>query len=220
MTLIKSLVNTEYKHHDQTASSMDVGPILSDTDKIKIISGHFAEILETLGLDLSDDSLKDSPDRVAKMFVNELFSGLDPGNKPTLSLFDNKYEYHKVLLEKDISLFSTCEHHFLPIIGKVHVAYIPAKKVIGLSKIHRLVQYYAHRPQVQERLTMQIADGLKEALDHEDVAVMIEADHLCVAARGIRDVSSKTITYNFSGQFENIDIQHKFLSQLKGGQYL
>ena len=186
MTLIKSLVNTEYKHHDQTASSMDVGPILSDTDKIKIISGHFAEILETLGLDLSDDSLKDSPDRVAKMFVNELFSGLDPGNKPTLSLFDNKYEYHKVLLEKDISLFSTCEHHFLPIIGKVHVAYIPAKKVIGLSKIHRLVQYYAHRPQVQERLTMQIADGLKEALDHEDVAVMIEADHLCVAAMEYR----------------------------------
>ena len=187
---------------------------LNDHEKINKIEYHFAQIMQTLGLRLDDDSLRDTPKRVAKMFVKEIFSGLNPENKPEISLFENKYGYKKMLIEKDISLYSNCEHHFVPIIGKVHVAYIPDKQVIGLSKINRLVQYYAKRPQVQERLTIQISEALKEVLRHHDVAVVIEADHLCVASRGIKDTNSITQTAHYSGQFENESVKQEFLSHI------
>lgn len=188
---------------------------LNDTEKIQQIEHHFAEIMAVLGLDLNDDSLSGTPNRVAKMFVKEIFSGLNPENKPDISLFDNTYHYKHMLVEKDITLYSQCEHHFVPIIGKVHVAYIPHDKVIGLSKINRLVQYYAQRPQVQERLNVQIVNGLREVLGHDDVAVMIEADHLCVASRGIKDTNSLTVTAHFSGEFEEEKKQHAFLQQIR-----
>lgn len=187
----------------------------SDEEKINKIELLFAEIMEVMGLDLTDDSLKDTPRRVAKMFIKEQFSGLNPKNKPEINVFENKYGYHNMLVEKDITLYSNCEHHFVPIIGKVHVAYIPHNKVLGLSKINRLVQYYAKRPQVQERLTLQIAEGLKEVLQHDDVAVYIEADHLCVASRGIKDTNSSTITEIYCGKFEDQVTQQKFLNHLK-----
>lgn len=187
---------------------------LSEQQKIEEIAFHFGKIMETLGLDLTDDSLKDTPDRVAKMYVKEHFSGLDEKNKPSISVFENKYHYHQMLVEKDITIYSNCEHHFVPIIGKVHVAYIPNDKVIGLSKINRLVQFYAKRPQVQERLTMQIAEGLKEVLKIDDVAVVIEADHLCVASRGIHDTNSKTLTECYFGQFKEEKTKERFLKQV------
>lgn len=187
---------------------------LSDSEKMNKIEHHFAQIMNTLGLNLYDDSLCGTPKRVAKMFVKEMFSGLNPLNKPEISLFENKYGYKKMLIEKDITLYSNCEHHFVPIFGKVHVAYIPDKQVIGLSKINRLVQYYAKRPQVQERLTIQISEALKEALQHNDVAVVIEADHLCVASRGIKDSNSTTLTAHYSGLFENEAIRQEFLSHI------
>ena len=187
---------------------------LSDTEKISKIEYHFAEIMHTLGLNLNDDSLSGTPKRVAKMFVKEIFSGLNPNNKPDISLFENKYGYKEMLIEKDITLYSNCEHHFVPIIGKVHVAYMPDKQVIGLSKINRLVQYFAKRPQVQERLTRQIAGALKDILQHNDVAVIIEADHLCVASRGIKDTNSVTVTTSYSGQFENEATKQEFLSHV------
>ncbi len=187
---------------------------LSDSEKMNKIEHHFTQIMDTLGLNLYDDSLCGTPKRVAKMFVKEMFSGLNPKNKPEISLFENTYGYKKMLIEKDITLYSNCEHHFVPIIGKVHVAYIPDKQVIGLSKINRLVQYYAKRPQVQERLTIQILEALKEALQHNDVAVVIEADHLCVASRGIKDTNSTTLTAHYSGQFENEAIKQEFLSHI------
>lgn len=186
--------------------------VLSDEDKIKIISEHFAEIMITLGLDLTDDSLKGTPDRVAKMYVQEIFSGLNPASKPKTAVFENKYGYNEMLVEKDITLFSNCEHHFVPIIGKAHVAYIPGKHVIGLSKINRVVQYFAKRPQVQERLNEQIANELKEVLGTEDVAVIIDAVHLCVSARGVKDTNSNTITTHFSGKFKNEKTRTDFLN--------
>ncbi len=187
---------------------------LTDAQKINKIKYHFAEIMDTLGLDLNDDSLRDTPERVAKMYVNEIFSGLDPKNRPEISLFENKYGYKKMLVEKDITVYSNCEHHFVPIIGKAHVAYIPDKQVIGLSKINRLVQYYAKRPQVQERLTIQIAKALKGILGHRDVAVVIEADHLCVASRGIKDTKSLTVTGCYSGKFEEESVRQEFLAHI------
>ena len=188
---------------------------MSDNEKMNKIEYHFTQIMETLGLNLYDDSLCGTPKRVAKMFVKEMFSGLNPDNKPEISLFENKYGYKKMLIEKDITLYSNCEHHFVPIIGKVHVAYIPDKQVIGLSKINRLVQYYAKRPQVQERLTIQISEALQEVLQHNDVAVVIEADHLCVASRGIKDTNSITLTAHYSGKFENEEvIKQEFLSNI------
>lgn len=187
---------------------------LTDNEKISAIEYHFSEIMHTLGLDLNDDSLKGTPKRVAKMFVKEMFSGLNPKNKPDISLFDNKYNYKEMLIEKDITLYSNCEHHFVPIIGKAHVAYFPGKKVIGLSKINRLVQFFAKRPQVQERLTIQISEGLQEILRHKDVAVIIEADHLCVASRGIKDTNSITFTASYSGKFEDEAIKQEFLSHI------
>lgn len=187
---------------------------LSEEEKIEKIAYYFGEIMDTLGLDLSDDSLHDTPKRVAKMYVKEIFSGLNPDNKPDISLFENKYNYRRMLVEKNITLYSNCEHHFVPIIGRAHVAYIPRKQVIGLSKINRLVQYYSKRPQVQERLTNQIAEALKDILQHDDVAVMIEADHLCVASRGIQDTNSITVTSCFSGQFENEITRQEFLNNI------
>ncbi len=185
---------------------------MNNDRKIELIQKHFREIMLILGLDLDDDSLKGTPRRVAKMYVTEAFSGLDPVNKPAIKLFENKYQYNEMLVEKNITLFSYCEHHFVPIIGKVHVAYISNGQVIGLSKINRLVQYYAKRPQVQERLTNQIADGLKEALQSEDVAVIVDASHLCVASRGIRDTNSATITASYSGKFMDEKAKTEFFS--------
>lgn len=185
---------------------------ISDEDKIEKIAVHFGEIMNIMGLDLTDDSLRDTPRRVAKMYIKETFKGLNPANKPTAKLFENKYRYNEMLIEKNITLYSYCEHHFVPIIGKVHVAYISNGYVIGLSKINRLVQYYASRPQVQERLTNQIAEGLKEALNSEDVAVIIDAAHLCVSSRGIKDTNTSTITSSYSGKFNSEKAKLEFTS--------
>ena len=184
---------------------------MDDDLKIELIEEKFAEIMHILGLDLEDDSLKGTPHRVAKMYVKEIFSGLNPANKPKVALFENKYKYREMLVEKDISFYSNCEHHFVPIIGKAHVAYISNGNVIGLSKINRIVQYYAKRPQVQERLTLQIAEAIKEAIGTEDVAVIVDAHHLCVSSRGVGDVNSSTITSSFSGKFLNEQVRNEFL---------
>jgi GTP cyclohydrolase I len=176
---------------------------LSDEEKMDKIEKHFREIMLTLGLDLRDDSLRGTPRRVAKMYVQEIFNGLDPRNQPKIALFENKYKYHEMLVEKNITFYSNCEHHFVPIVGKAHVAYISNGKVIGLSKINRIVQYFAKRPQVQERLTVQIASYLKKTLGTEDVAVIIDAMHMCVSSRGIQDQTSSTVTSHYSGQFKS-----------------
>lgn len=191
---------------------------MTDHVKIELIEEHFKEIMYILGLDLNDDSLAGTPRRVAKMYVKEVFSGLNPANKPAVKLFENKYQYGEMLIEKNITLYSYCEHHFVPIIGKVHVAYISNGMVIGLSKLNRLVEYYAKRPQVQERLTQQIAEGLKEALQSEDVAVMIDAAHLCVASRGIKDTNTSTITTGYSGAFREEKTKLEFISLVNGGK--
>ena len=174
---------------------------MSDEEKKERISILFTEIMDVLGLDLTDDSLQGTPKRVAKMYIDEIFSGLDPKNKPKIALFDNKYQYNQMLVEKNITFYSNCEHHFVPIIGKAHVAYKSSGKVIGLSKLNRIVQYYAKRPQVQERLTNQIANELKTVLNTEDVAVIIDAKHLCVASRGVQDDTSATVTTYYGGEF-------------------
>lgn len=188
--------------------------LLSDEEKVEQIQAHFKAIMEIMGLDLNDDSLKGTPYRVAKMYVKEIFSGLNPANKPKIALFENKYQYEEMLIEKNILLQSTCEHHFLPIYGKAHVAYIPNGKVIGLSKINRLVQYYAKRPQVQERLSRQILEELKTSLGTNDVAVYIDAKHMCVSTRGIQDISSSTVTTAYSGQFEKEQFRKEFLAAI------
>jgi GTP cyclohydrolase IA len=190
---------------------------LDDDEKIEIIEGHFREIMLTLGLDLKDDSLKGTPRRVAKMYVQEIFSGLNPDNMPKIALFDNKYKYNEMLIEKNITFYSNCEHHFVPIIGKAHVAYISNGQVIGLSKINRIVQYFAKRPQVQERLTVQIGNYLKEILGTEDVAVVIDATHLCVSSRGIQDQSSSTVTSFFGGVFKSDAKRQEFFRQVELG---
>ncbi len=174
---------------------------MSNEEKKNRISILFSEIMDVLGLDLTDDSLSGTPDRVAKMYVEEIFSGLDPQNKPKVALFDNKYQYNQMLVEKNITFYSNCEHHFVPIIGKAHIAYKSSGKVIGLSKLNRIVQYYAKRPQVQERLTNQIANELKTVLETEDVAVIIDAKHLCVSSRGVQDDTSTTVTTYYGGIF-------------------
>ena len=188
---------------------------LSDEEKMARIEYHFREIMQTMGLDLNDDSLRGTPKRVAKMYVQEIFSGLNPANKPKIALFDNKYGYHEMLVEKDITFYSNCEHHFVPIIGKAHVAYISNGQVIGLSKINRIVQYFAKRPQVQERLTMQIARELCEVLGTEDVAVVIDAHHMCVSSRGVQDANSSTITAYYGGAFMKDAKKNEFLQYLK-----
>ena len=187
----------------------------SDDEKILIIQDHVSEILETLGMDLTDDSLKGTPLRVAKMFVNEIFGGLHPNKKPKASTFNNSYKYGEMLVEKNITLYSTCEHHLLPIVGKAHVAYVSNGTVVGLSKMNRIVDYYAKRPQVQERLTLQIVQELKEILGTQDVACVIDAKHLCVNSRGISDTASSTVTSEFGGIFQSEDKKREFLDYLK-----
>ncbi len=187
---------------------------ISDQEKIARIQESVKDILTTLGMDLEDDSLKGTPKRVAKAFVNELFAGLNPANKPKLSTFDNNYKYGEMLIEKNIVVYSTCEHHLLPIVGRAHVAYISNGNVIGLSKMNRIVDYFAKRPQVQERLTMQIVQSLQEALGTKDVACVIDAKHLCVNSRGVRDIDSSTVTSEFGGKFKDENVRREFLDYI------
>jgi len=187
---------------------------MDDKLKIELIAKHFKEIMHVLGLDLADESLKGTPLRVAKMYINEHFKGLDPKNKPRPTMFENNFDYSEMLVEKDIEFYSTCEHHFVPIFGKAHVAYISSGQVIGLSKLNRIVDYYSKRPQVQERLTIQIAEELKSILKTEDVAVVMDAKHLCVASRGIKDTSSTTVTASYHGKFKDNDTRSEFLKYL------
>ncbi len=187
----------------------------TDEEKIEEIEKHFRAIMETLGLDLRDDSLKGTPRRVAKMYVKEIFNGLNPANMPNMAMFENKYKYNEMLVEKNISFYSNCEHHFVPIIGKAHVAYISNGTVVGLSKLNRLVQYFAKRPQVQERLTMQIGKELQKVLGTDDVAIVIDAKHLCVASRGVEDDTSSTITAFYGGKFREEKTKNEFLKYLE-----
>ena len=188
---------------------------LTDDEKIEKIKKDVENILQTLGMDLTDDSIKGTPNRVAKMFVKEIFGGLNPSKQPKASTFDNNYKYGEMLVEKNITVYSTCEHHLLPIIGRAHVAYISSGRVIGLSKMNRIVEYYAKRPQVQERLTMQIVQELQKALGTEDVACVIDAKHLCVNSRGIKDIESSTVTSEFGGKFKDPQTKREFLDYIK-----
>jgi GTP cyclohydrolase I len=188
---------------------------LSDDEKIEAIKKDVESILTTLGMDLTDDSLKGTPSRVAKMFVKEIFGGLNPNKKPSSSTFENKYKYNEMLVEKNITVYSTCEHHLLPIVGRAHVAYISNGTVVGLSKMNRIVDYYAKRPQVQERLTMQIVEELQKVLNTADVACVLDAKHLCVNSRGIRDIESSTITSEFGGRFKEEHVKREFLDYIK-----
>lgn len=188
---------------------------ISDDQKIELIKKDVESILKTLGMDLTDDSLKGTPNRVAKMFVKEIFGGLNPAKKPSASTFENNYKYGEMLVEKNITVYSTCEHHLLPIIGRAHVAYISSGKVVGLSKMNRIVEYFAKRPQVQERLTMQIVQELQKVLNTEDVACVIDAKHLCVNSRGIKDIESSTVTSEFGGKFKNEATRREFLDYIK-----
>lgn len=226
--LLKARINGKSEKHseylrviDNSVITKNVGyPLrndafkLDDQAKINAIASHFQKIIETLGLDLNDDSIQGTPQRVAKMFVSEIFSGLNPGNKPDITLFENKFLYNQMLVEKNIKVHSYCEHHFLPIIGKAHVAYISNGYVIGLSKLNRIVDYYARRPQIQERLTEQIASELMDVLKTEDVAVLIEAEHMCVAIRGIKDEECITTTSSFYGKFQDPGIRNEFLTYI------
>ncbi|WP_116788950.1 GTP cyclohydrolase I FolE [Flavobacterium psychrotrophum] len=188
---------------------------LADDEKINLIKKDVESILRTLGMDLTDDSIKGTPNRVAKMFVKEIFGGLNPAKKPGSSTFENKYKYGEMLVEKNITVYSTCEHHLLPIVGRAHVAYISNGSVIGLSKMNRIVDFYAKRPQVQERLTMQIVQELQKALNTLDVACVIDAKHLCVNSRGIRDIESSTVTSEFGGKFKEEAVRREFLDYIK-----
>lgn len=188
--------------------------VLEDDEKIERIQENVREIMLTLGLDLEDDSLKGTPNRVAKMYVKEVFGGLHPKRKPNSSTFQNKYKYGEMLVEKNITLYSTCEHHLLPIVGKAHVAYISNGTVVGLSKMNRIVDYYAKRPQVQERLNIQIVKELKRVLGTEDVACVIDAKHLCVNSRGIRDIESSTVTAEYGGRFQEEAVRREFLDYI------
>ena len=188
---------------------------ISNEEKIAKIEESVKDILHTLGMDLTDDSIQGTPKRVAKAFINEMFIGLDPKNKPKASTFDNNYNYGEMLVEKNIVLYSTCEHHLLPIIGRAHVAYISDGKVIGLSKMNRIVEYFSKRPQVQERLTMQIVQAMQEALGTQDVACVIDAKHLCVNSRGIKDIESSTVTSEFGGKFKEKETKKEFLQYLQ-----
>ena len=216
----KEIINYDEIIDDHILTSIDT-PLrkdafnLDDELKIELIEKNFKEIMHILGLDLSDESLKDTPKRVAKMYVKEIFSGLNPDNKPKPTLFENKFNFSEMLVEKNITIYSYCEHHFVPITGKAHIAYFPKNHVIGLSKLNRIAQYYAKRPQVQERLTMQIANDLKETLQTDDVAVIIDADHMCVASRGVNDVNSSTITSSYNGRFLNHETRKEFLSHIR-----
>jgi GTP cyclohydrolase I len=220
MGLKNNIENIDFvgDNHIGTSSETPIRPDafkLSSDEKINIIKDDVQHIMETLGLDLSDDSLKGTPNRVAKMFVNEIFGGLDPAKKPKASTFENKYQYGEMLVEKNITLYSTCEHHFLPIVGRAHVAYISNGTVVGLSKMNRIVDYFAKRPQVQERLTIQIVKELQKILNTKDVACVIDAKHLCVNSRGIRDIESSTVTSEFGGKFKEKDCKREFLDYIQ-----
>lgn len=220
MNLEKQMQEIEAMGDDHIGSSAST-PLradaftMSDAEKIAAIKMDIARILETLGMDLTDDSLKGTPNRVAKMFVQEIFSGLHPDRKPKASTFENKYKYGEMLVEKNITLYSTCEHHLLPIVGKAHIAYISKGTVVGLSKMNRVVDYFAKRPQVQERLTLQIVEELQEVLGTKDVACVIDAKHLCVNSRGIRDIDSSTVTSEFGGKFKEPQTRREFLDYIK-----
>ena len=206
------------ENHVATSAENPIRPDafdISDEEKIVKIEKSVKDILHTLGMDLSDDSIQGTPKRVAKAFINEMFMGLNPKNKPKASTFDNNYNYGEMLVEKNIVLYSTCEHHLLPIIGRAHVAYISGGKVIGLSKMNRIVEYFSKRPQVQERLTMQIVQAMQEALGTEDVACVIDAKHLCVNSRGIKDIESSTVTSEFGGKFKEKETKKEFLQYLQ-----
>lgn len=217
-TIEKELFELIGDNHQMTSADTPLRPDAfekSDADKKKVIEHHFHQIMLEMGLDMTDDSLRGTPHRVAKMFIDEIFSGLNPANKPKISVFDNSYQYDKMLVEADISFNSTCEHHFLPIIGKAHIGYVSSGKVIGLSKLNRIVDYYARRPQVQERLIMQIFNELKAVLDTESVIVVMEAKHLCVSSRGIEDESSYTSTIQYGGIFNDKDNRNDFFNLIK-----
>ena len=206
------------ENHVATSAENPIRPDafdISDEEKIVKIEKSVKDILHTLGMDLTDDSIQGTPKRVAKAFINEMFMGLNPKNKPKASTFDNNYNYGEMLVEKNIVLYSTCEHHLLPIIGRAHVAYISGGKVIGLSKMNRIVEYFSKRPQVQERLTMQIVQAMQEALGTQDVACVIDAKHLCVNSRGIKDIESSTVTSEFGGKFKEKETKKEFLQYLQ-----
>jgi GTP cyclohydrolase I len=212
-TIEKEIFDIIGDNHQMTSAETPMRAdafVKSDIEKMQVISEHFEIIMNELGLDLTDDSLKGTPHRVAKMFVQEIFSGLNPANKPKISVFDNSYNYDKMLVEANISFNSTCEHHFLPIVGKTHIGYISSGKVIGLSKLNRIVDYYAKRPQVQERMIMQIFNELKTVLETENVMVVVEAKHLCVSSRGIKDESSFTSTLQYGGVFNQKEFREDF----------
>lgn len=219
LNILRDKIVDEEVGHDPIISSWET-PLrddafaMSDDDKMDKIEGHFREIMQTLGLDLKDDSLQGTPRRVAIMYVKEVFSGLNPKNQPKARLFENKYNYDQMLVEKEITFYSLCEHHFVPIYGKCHVGYFSSGKVIGLSKINRIVQYYSKRPQVQERLTVQIGKEMERVLNTKDVAVVIDANHLCVASRGVGDTNSKTGTAYFSGKFRDENVKREFLNYI------
>ncbi|MDA9596791.1 GTP cyclohydrolase I FolE [Flavobacteriaceae bacterium] len=221
MKLEKILTESLDEMGDQHQSGSKETPLrpdafyMSNTEKVLQIEEKIQEVLHIIGMDLSDDSLKGTPNRVAKMFVNEIFSGLDPENKPKASTFENKYKYGEMLVEKNITLYSTCEHHLLPIVGKAHLAYISNGTVVGLSKMNRIVNYFAKRPQVQERLTLQVVEELQKILNTENVACVIDAKHLCVNSRGISDISSSTVTSEFGGRFKEKEIKREFLDYIK-----
>lgn len=211
--LEKEMIDVLGDNHVMTSAETPLRPdafVKSDLEKMLVIEEHFEIIMKELGLDLTDDSLKGTPHRVAKMFVQEIFSGLNPANKPKISVFDNTYHYDKMLVEANISFNSTCEHHFLPIVGKAHIGYVSSGKVIGLSKLNRIVDYYARRPQVQERMVMQIFNELKSVLETESVMVVLEATHLCVSSRGIKDESSFTSTLQYGGIFNQKEFRDDF----------
>lgn len=216
--LEKELFELLGDNHQMTSAETPLRPdafVKSDEEKMTTIEKHFKIIMEEMGLDMTDDSLQGTPHRVAKMFIKEIFSGLNPANKPKISVFDNSYHYDKMLVEANISFNSTCEHHFLPIIGKAHIGYVSNGKVIGLSKLNRIVDYFARRPQVQERMIMQIFNELKTVLNTEDVIVVVEAEHLCVSSRGIKDSSSYTSTIQYGGIFNEKENRNDFFNLMK-----
>ena len=217
-TIEKELFELIGDNHQMTSAETPMRPdafIKTDQQKMSTIEKHFHIIMEEMGLDMTDDSLKGTPHRAAKMFIQEIFSGLNPANKPKISVFENSYHYDKMLVEANISFNSTCEHHFLPIIGKAHIGYVSSGKVIGLSKLNRIVDYYSRRPQVQERLIMQIFNDLKSVLDTEDVIVVMEAKHLCVSSRGIKDESSFTSTIQYGGIFNEKENRNDFFNLIQ-----
>ena len=209
------LIDQDHKNFSIETPLRDDAFEISDDEKISIIQKNVKEILETLGMDMTDDSLKGTPKRVAKAYVKELFGGLDPKNLPTSSTFDNKYQYGEMLVEKNITVFSTCEHHLLPIYGKAHVAYFAKDRVVGLSKMNRIVDYYSRRPQVQERLNIQIVKALQEILNTDDVACIIDAKHMCVNSRGIRHIDCSTVTGEFGGKFKDKLTKREFLDYIR-----